>query len=152
MHGGGSPQAKAAVERRRQEAEATALREVLWDPDASAVRDPVEALASLAGKTEHAVDVLGAMVTAGELEGPASVALSRMIRELRQMLEALDRLGLEERRVRLAEQTGAQLAGVVRAVLDRLALSDEQRALALTVVPDEFRRLGAGEVVRGEVE
>jgi hypothetical protein len=30
-------------------------------------------------------------------------------------------------------------------VLDRLALSDEQRVLALQVVPEEFRRLGGDE-------
>jgi hypothetical protein len=59
-------------------------------------------------------------------------------------------VGIEERRVRLAEQAGAQLAGVVRAVLDRLALSEEQRVLALSVVPEEFRRLG-DDVVPGEV-
>lgn len=60
-------------------------------------------------------------------------------------LRAADRCiaaGIEERRVRLAESAGAQLAAVVRAVLDRLELSDGQRLLALQVVPEEFRRLG----------
>lgn len=57
--------------------------------------------------------------------------------------------GIEERRVRLAESAGQQLASVVRAVLDRLELSDAQRSLALVAVPEEFRRLG--ESVPGEV-
>lgn len=59
-------------------------------------------------------------------------------------------VGIEERRVRLAESAGQQLASVIRAVLDRLELSDGQRVLALQVVPDELRRL-AGDVVPGEV-
>jgi hypothetical protein len=67
-------------------------------------------------------------------------------------LRAADRCinaGIEERRVRIAETAGAQLAAVVRAVLDRLGLTEEQRVLALSVVPEEFRRLG--DVVPGEV-
>jgi hypothetical protein len=51
-------------------------------------------------------------------------------------------VGIEERRVRLAESAGAQLAAVVRAVLDRLdSCRTSQRVLALQVVPEEFRRL-----------
>ena len=51
-------------------------------------------------------------------------------------------VGIEERRVRVAEESGRLLAGVVRAVLDRLDLTEEQRALSLVVVPEEFRALG----------
>lgn len=47
--------------------------------------------------------------------------------------------GIEERRVRLAESAGQELASVLRRVLDRLELSDAQKSLALTVVPEEFR-------------
>lgn len=49
--------------------------------------------------------------------------------------------GIEERRVRLAEQAGQQLAQVVRAVLARLNLTEEQKGVALVAVPEEFRRL-----------
>lgn len=59
-------------------------------------------------------------------------------------------VGIEERRVRLAESAGQQLAAVIRSVLDQLLLTDEQRSLALQVVPNELRRL-AGDVVTGEV-
>lgn len=135
------------------DAEATALLEVVWDPSAAPVTNPVESLAALAGKAEHAVDVLGAMVSTGQLAGPAAVAWSKTLRELRQMLEGLERLGLEDRRTRVTEQTGVLLAGVVRKVLDRLQLTDEQRGLAAAVVPEEFRALAVGQqVVRGEVE
>ena len=150
-HGAKSPQAIAAARRRRDEAEATALLEVLWNPDAAPVTDPVEALAALAGKAQHALDVLGAQVTAGGLDGPAGVAWSRTMRELRQMLEGLERLGLEERRVKISEDIGHLLASVVRRVLDQLALSEDQWDQARVIVPAEFRRL-SGEVVAGELE
>lgn len=153
MHGGASPQARAAAQRRKAAAEATVMIESFWDPSAAPVTDPVEALASLAGRTQHTVDVLGARVSVGDLDGSEALAFLRLVRELRQMLEGLDRLGLEERRVRIAEQAGHQLAAVVRAVLARLELTDDQQVLALTVVPEEFRRLGDEDatVVRGEL-
>ena len=47
--------------------------------------------------------------------------------------------GVEERRVKLAEQQGATLAGVIRAVLDDLGLSGEQQALVAEVVPRHLR-------------
>lgn len=52
--------------------------------------------------------------------------------------------GVEERRVRLAEQQGALVAAVIRRVLERLGLSVEQQALVGTVVPEELRALAAG--------
>lgn len=47
--------------------------------------------------------------------------------------------GVEERRVKLAEQQGATLAGVIRAVLDDLGLTQDQRALVAEVVPRHLR-------------
>jgi hypothetical protein len=48
--------------------------------------------------------------------------------------------GIEERRVKLAEEQGALLNGVIRRILGRLSLSPEQAALLPVVVPDELRR------------
>jgi len=48
--------------------------------------------------------------------------------------------GIEERRIQLAESQGQMLASVVRAVLERLELTDGQRKLVSVVVPEEFRR------------
>lgn len=151
MHGGSSPQAREAARQRRTAAEATALLESVWDPNAAPVRDPVEALAALAGKAEHALDVLGARITVGDLEGATGVAWSRTMRELRQMLEGLERLGLEDRRVRLSEQMGQMLAGVVRSILSQLQLTPEQEALASTVVVAEFRRASTTSAATGEL-
>lgn len=51
--------------------------------------------------------------------------------------------GIEERRVKLAEAQGALLNGVIRRILARLSLSDEQSALLPVVVPEELRRAAA---------
>lgn len=47
--------------------------------------------------------------------------------------------GLEERRVRLAEQQGAMLASVIKAILGDLDLTPEQQAKVATVVPMRLR-------------
>ncbi|MGX6605647.1 hypothetical protein ACWKSP_26465 [Micromonosporaceae bacterium Da 78-11] len=47
--------------------------------------------------------------------------------------------GVEERRVRLAEQQGSMLAGVIKAILGDLDLSPEQAAKVSTVVPRHLR-------------
>jgi hypothetical protein len=49
-------------------------------------------------------------------------------------------VGIEERRVRLAEAQGAVVAEVIRRILGRLELSDAQSALVPRVVPEELRR------------
>lgn len=142
MHGGASPQARAAAERRRADAQATALLEVVWDPKAPPVTNPVEALLALAGKLQHATDVLGARVEAADLDSATALAWHRVMREQRQALEGIERLDLYSKQIAISEATGKLLAAVVRAVLDRLELTEEQRALSLVVVPEEFRALG----------
>jgi hypothetical protein len=52
--------------------------------------------------------------------------------------------GVEERRVRLAEQQGDLVAEVIRRILDALNLSAEQQALVPTVVPRELRVIAGG--------
>lgn len=47
--------------------------------------------------------------------------------------------GIEERRVRLAEQQGQVIVGVIQAILGDLKLSAEQRALVPEVVPRHLR-------------
>jgi hypothetical protein len=49
-------------------------------------------------------------------------------------------VGIEERRVRLAEAQGAVVADVIRRILARLSLSDVQSKLVPSVVPEELRR------------
>lgn len=49
--------------------------------------------------------------------------------------------GVEERRVAVAESQGAQLAQVVRGILDRLNLTPAQLELVPSVVTEQFRAL-----------
>lgn len=51
--------------------------------------------------------------------------------------------GIEERRVKLAEQQGQLLVGVIRAILDDLHLSAEQQAMVSEVVPRRLRAVSA---------
>lgn len=61
-------------------------------------------------------------------------------KHLVEVTKAAISVGIEERRVKLAEAQGALLNGVIRRILDRLSLSGEQRALLPLVVPEELRR------------
>ncbi|MFI7125976.1 hypothetical protein ACIBQ1_09800 [Nonomuraea sp. NPDC050153] len=47
--------------------------------------------------------------------------------------------GIAERQVRLAEQQGALIVGVIQRILDDLALTAEQRSLVPSVVPRHLR-------------
>lgn len=51
--------------------------------------------------------------------------------------------GIEERRVRLAEEQGALLADAIRGILADLGLTREQQAKVATVVPAHLRRVAA---------
>lgn len=171
MHGGSSPRALAAAEKRRADRQALLAAESFGLPREV---DPHTALLEELHRTAGAVQWLGAVVadldqddvawgiirdksggddhgTTREARPNAFVALWQAERKhLVAVAKACHDAGIEERRVRIAETAGQQLAAVVRAVLDRLQLTDAQRVLALQVVPEEFRRL-SGEVVTGEV-
>lgn len=153
MHGGKSPQAMSAAERRLLERQAVLAVETFGLPREV---DPHTALLEELHRTAGAVQWLGAVVADLDQDVAPSSTWVEVWQDERDRLvkvaKACVDVGIEERRVRLAEQAGAQLAAVVRAVLDRLQLSDEQRVLALAVVPEEFRRLGDGSaVVAGEL-
>ena len=51
------------------------------------------------------------------------------------------RIGLDERKVRIAEAQAAILIGVIDAVLKRLELTSEQKKIAAVVVPQELERV-----------
>lgn len=166
MHGGKAPQVRNAIERRRQERAAVLAAESFGVP---VIVDPHTALLEELHRTAGAVAWLGALVAdldrseigwgrtrekvGGEDHGTTREARpsvwvtlwqgerDRLVKVAKACLDA----GIEERRVRLAESAGQELAAVLRRVLDRLGLSAEQQSLALEVVPDEFRRLAEGQ-------
>lgn len=53
--------------------------------------------------------------------------------------------GVEERRVKVAEQQGQAVAGAIRAILDALNLTPEQAELVPRVVPEQLRLLTSSE-------
>jgi hypothetical protein len=62
-------------------------------------------------------------------------------RELRKACKEAIAAGIEERKVRLAEQHGALMAGVIQAILGDLDLSPQQQAKVPTVVPFRLRQV-----------
>jgi hypothetical protein len=51
------------------------------------------------------------------------------------------KIGLDERKVRIAEAQAAILIGVIDAVMKRLELTSEQKKIAAVVIPEEFERV-----------
>lgn len=169
-HGGKSVAAKAAAGRRVTEAKASrqladALRDAYGDHVPQV--DPADAMLHAVSWKYAEVRALRAYVaeldptervwgvtkekTGGDDAGTTEEARPniwwQMLRTAEDQLvkyaAAARAAGCDERRVRLAEGQGQLVAGVIRAVLARLNLSDQQRALIGTVVPEELRRLSA---------
>lgn len=167
-HGGASPQARAAAEVRIQVAEAAKAVATFGLPREV---DPRDALLEEVYRTAGAVDWLHQQVQAltadqvvwgkteevdrqgGEFPGVDTkhaaevnvwVQLWRAERAhlVKVSKEAIG-AGLEERKVRLAEQQGAMLASVIKAILGDLDLSPEQQAKVATVVPMRLRAVVA---------
>lgn len=163
-HGGSSPQAKAAAERRVQSAQALAAVTTFGLPREV---DPRDALLEEVYRTAGAVDWLTQKVRevqaddviwgkaeevdkqATEFSGTDTThkatvnlwvdLLNRERKHLVDVCKAAIGAGLEERRVRLAESQGAMLAGVIKAILGDLDLTPEQSAKVATVVPRHLR-------------
>lgn len=163
-HGGNTPNAKKAAAQRLQEDQARA------DAARFAARTdihPADALLELVQYQAGIVDYWRGRVedvndadlewgvtrekTGGDDAGTTSEAAPHIAYRL--LTEAQDKLaayaaaalkaGVDERRVRLAEQQGALVAQVIRGVLAALNLTPEQEALVPRVVPEQLRLLTA---------
>ncbi len=159
LHGGASPQAKAAAEARLQLEEAARAVGAFGLPREI---DPRDALLEEVYRTAGAVDWLWTKVR--ELEPSAVVwglterwdegekhkavpnvwydLWAKERRHLTEVCRVALQAGVEERKVRLAEQQGALLAGVIQAILGDLNLTAEQAAMVPTVVPRHLRLVG----------
>ena len=120
FHGGATKAAKAAAARRVAEVAAADLLAVIWNPDAAPVEDNVLAMKRLAGQLTHAVDVLGGRLGADDLDGATSIAWGKVLRELRQLLVAMERLGIEQRYVELQQAQAAIVVAAFRAGMDTI--------------------------------
>lgn len=163
-HGGNTPNAKKAAAQRLQEDQART------DAARFAARTdihPADALLELVHYQAGIVDYWRGRVedvndadlewgvtrekTGGDDAGTTSEAAPHIAYRL--LTEAQDKLaayaaaalkaGVDERRVRLAEQQGALVAQVIRGVLAALNLTPEQEALVPRVVPEQLRLLTA---------
>lgn len=111
--------------------------------------DDVESLTWGQTKTEEGVGVGedGGYMSKTVEEAVPPVAY-RMLNEasgrLAKYAAAALRAGVEERRVKLAEDQGSAVAGAIRRILERLDLLEWQAELVPTIVPEELRALSAG--------
>lgn len=166
VHGGSAPAVRAAAQRRVELEAARRQLATLGQPEAI---DPAEALLQLIGWKYGEVKWLRARVqevpeddlTWGRAqtdvgvgpEGPIDKVTEKaspsvwwsLLREAENQLadyaaRAL-RAGVDERKVRLAEQQGHMVHAVMMAIFNRLALTPAQWALANTAAPEELRRL-----------
>lgn len=169
IHGGKAPQVAAKAKARAQQKLVVDLLKNLGTP---AEIDPGQALLNLIAAKNGEVQWLRAMVQSIErdkltwgtvdhesgigVQGPIDKITEKaavniwwdMLRKAEDQLakfssEAL-RAGIEERRVRLAENQGNLIAGIIRRILDRLQLDKSQQGLISTVVPEELRALSGG--------
>jgi hypothetical protein len=98
----------------------------------------------LIGETRGASPEVGIYATGEAVRGLAALEAAERDRCVRFAKVAHD-MGIAEAQIRVAEQQGALLASVIGRVLDRLGLSEAQRALVGSVVPEELRAVAGGE-------
>ena len=167
-HGGRSPQAKAKAAERiaRQKELDRAMKIIQARTDIDPATALLEAVQYAAGEVDYwrsrvntlpDEDVAGMLTTKTEegvtSQGMVDVTTREAARHvyLTELHDAQDRLvryaaaalkaGIEERRVRVAEQQGHALAEVIRRILTQLNLSPDQQTLVGTVVPAELRAI-----------
>ena len=167
VHGGRAPQVKAAAARRLAEQAATKAVQTLGLPvditPTEALLEEVRWTAGHVAWLRGRVQELNTTGDAPELtwgttktktggddygtteEAKPSVWYELYTRErvhLVRVCDAAIKAGVEERRVRLAEQQGDLLALAIRQILDAFGLSGDPRVA--TIVPGVLREIGAG--------
>ena len=167
MHGSSTVAAKAAAQRRVAIAEAKLAAETLGllidiSPE-QALLDEVQRAAGMVAFYQARVEEIANVSTNGlvwgmtrakeggedagvTFESAPNVWLQLFNEERDRLVKvcaAALRAGIEERRVKLAEQQGILVAAVIRRILIRLNLTDVQQGLVATVVPEELRALTA---------
>ena len=169
MHGGSSPQARQAAARRVQEEkaakEAKRLAQPIETDPSQALLDLVSSAAGEVAYWRNRVDEIqdrdekrltsgltkitegkdrGGVTTLRTVETVAAIEYRMWTAaqdRLAQYATAALRAGVEERRVRIAEDQGALVAQVIRRILDRLDLSEWQAEMVGSIVPEELRAL-----------
>jgi len=132
MHGGASPRAKAAAERRQAEGQAHAL---LAELGVSPVADPLAQLLQLAGEVlawQKATASLVNELTSIRYQGGSGEQLraevqlyERAMDRAANVLSAIARLNIEERLMRLSERQADTIIGAVNAALQAAGVTGE---------------------------
>jgi hypothetical protein len=150
FHGGRAPAVAAAAAARVTEAEAVKVIGRLWNPDAEPITNAVDAMQRMAGRLGHACDVLGHRLESGEpcdvcgrgdlqLDSAAAAAWLRILRENRQLLVDMERLGIAQRFVQLEADRVRLVAAAVGRVFEVLGLDEGQRVEGTRVLLKELR-------------
>lgn len=154
-HGGNAPQVRAKAV--QNFARATAVAMVRREGYALDV-DPLDALQELLGESVSLKDRLGRVVgrleddslrydgRAGEQLRGELQAYMAIMRDVAKFSETIVKLGISERRQRLAEAQAMMVVAAVKAILTRLELTGEQQMIAARVVPEELRAIAAAPV------
>lgn len=125
----------------------TAGEVVFWRQRVQAIADGDEAALTW-GKTSEVKKTSGQWpgtdTTSAAHPNVAYAMLTNASDRLANYAAAALKAGVEERRVRLAEQTGDLVATVIRRILDALALTPAQLELVPQVVPRELRAITQG--------
>lgn len=150
MHGGSAPQVKAAAVRRQVDAAAEALTRRIWDADADPIVDHVAAIQGLAGQMRTALDRLGAMLNPDDdhpdqppldLDSVTATAWIRVMRELRQLLADMGRMGIAERALELEARRIRMVSAAFGRALDALQIPPADRDRVAEVFISELRNL-----------
>lgn len=148
-HGGRAPQVKAAAERRRLVAEV--LERAAHFGDGREI-DPALALEEELQRTAGHVGWLGLMVSTRTPAAPFDEQqtyelYSRERNHLAGIAKACLAAGIDERRIRIAEQQANVIADAIRKVYDdpELGLTAEQKRAARTVTAKHLRLVAGGQ-------
>ena len=160
QHGAATPQAQRRIRERLAEAEvhAQAVKAVAANGGVTgADLNPVEALFDIAAEIVNFQRAANGMLAelsdadwrrdhrAGEQIHGIVTIFERSLDRAAKILVELNKLGLEERRVRVQEREVAMLNRALENILDRLELTPDQLSRSDTIVIEELEAIAAGD-------
>lgn len=152
IHGGKAPQVQAAAKERIQEAAAAdVVAKLVWKSDAVPVTNAVAALQLLAGQLQHAADVLGSELDAGDLEPVRAAAWLRVLRELRTALSEMERLGIAGKSLEIEAGRVRLMAAAISAMFAVLDIPEPDQEMARSAFFSALRVEAEKELAGGPV-
>lgn len=147
-HGGSAPAVRAAAERRLTDQRARSLaQELAAQQQPMHIGDVYTELLDLATVVVAWRKLLQERLDGHEDTGePVTdrsdvILFERALDRSQRVLVDIARLDLDTRMARINEHIAGQVVGLIRRTLARLDLTDDQRAAADVIIPEELRRL-----------